>query len=227
MQEAANRRLNVLFSGDSWCCLDNYSWMGWTIYTDARVCAYACVWCDRSNQITAPTVSPVKSMAAETARGRRSRFARLSCSLFVSQAECDLALAARHQTGGKRRRRLSDTERAKTGGGGRRERVATGGKKEKRRGRLRWVGLGFGGWVVTVPPLRRERLLRVLRLRRFPNSIRLPVCAAGDVLVHNYIFLEGTQDGPAHPAKWIFSLIKYTLEQLYYGFLPRISILMN
>lgn len=55
-------------------------------------------------------------MVAETARGRRSRFARLSCSLFVSRAECDLALAARHQTGGKRRRRLSDTERAKTGG---------------------------------------------------------------------------------------------------------------
>lgn len=70
-------------------------------------------------------------MAAETARSRRSRFARLSCSLFVSRAECDLALAARHQTGGKRRRRLSDTERAKTGGEGeggnwREERKETG-----------------------------------------------------------------------------------------------------
>lgn len=122
-------------------------------YLYARVCVCACVRCDRSNQITAPTVRPVRSIAeAETARGRRSHFARLSCSLFVSRAECDLALAARHQTGGKRRRRLSDTERARTGEG-RREGAATVGRKDKRRGRLLWVGLASGGRLVTVPPL--------------------------------------------------------------------------
>lgn len=200
-----------------------HGWAG--LFIRARMCACACVWCDRSNQITGPTVSPVKSMAAETARGRRSRFARLFCSLFVSRAECDLALAVRHQTGGKRRRRLSDTERAKTGG----EEWGGGDWREERKetgtfalGRTGLWGMSchrstaVTGAFAPCPPS-----------ASFPKLDPLPVCAGGDVFVHNCIFLEGAQDGPAHPAKWIFSLTKYTLEQLYYSFLPRISILMN
>lgn len=92
----------------------------------------------RSNQITGPTVIPVKTIRAETAAQSPVSFRPSSCSLFVSCAQCDLALAARHQTGGKGRRRLSDTEEPKTGEGG-----LEGG--EKRDGTFALgVGLGFG-----------------------------------------------------------------------------------
>lgn len=44
------------------------------------------LWCDKSNQITAPTVIPVKTITAETAHSRWSRFARL-LALYLSAAQ--------------------------------------------------------------------------------------------------------------------------------------------